>query len=1040
MFHVKRLNNYLHLLKSAELGESSITGAILPFVIASKAGESFSSLVCVPSTKIADALVNDLASIMDDLPIRFLGKTLIDGVDLGQSVAHLRSLAHGEPGLYVSTFSNLLSSFDAAGLLSRITLSVDEAYKMSWVEQQLSQLSFEKVDFVLEPQTYSIRGSIIDFFSGDSESPFRLDFFGDKLETITSFNPATQRSIENLNSVNLFSQNPYSSNSGKTIISGLPLETHLIVYSSLQPVIDEELFVNHIKQSAFKSHYLHLYERLNQKQNLLQVEQQPLYHRNLDSFKARVLYLNQNNYDVYLCADSGIQHNRLKKIFADLSYTPLILSLTSGFIDNTHKVAIFTDHQVFDRVRKRNIISRSFPSKPAINADDLEEGSFVVHLDFGIGVFLGVERIKVKKVPVEVLCIGYAHGDKVYVPVEKMDRVHKYEAGSEIKPKITKLRSTEWDQLKLKAKTSISKYAQELMELYAKRFVTNGHAYSPDSDLQSKMEAAFVFDETEDQLKAVAEIKKDMESSRPMDRLLCGDVGFGKTEVALRAAFKAVSDSKQVGVLVPTTILAEQHFETFSERFEGLPLTVGVVSRFKTKKDILNTLENVRKGKVDILIGTHRLLSKDVKFLNLGLLIIDEEHRFGVKNKEQILEFKNHLDCLSLTATPIPRTLQMSLIGARDYSLLSTPPGNRIPIKTSVNVYDDNLIKDAVMQEVGRGGQVYFIHNRVESIGIMHERLKVLLPGIKIQVGHGQMKPSDLERIMFGFFRHEYDMLLSTTIVESGLDNPNANTIIINRSDALGLSQLYQLRGRVGRSNKKAYAYLLTQPVRKLSENAIKRLNALERHSHYGGGYELAMRDLEIRGAGNIFGTEQSGSMTIVGYQLYSKILKETLEDLKAREDSSFPLFPKPDFKFDLPALIPQSFINSERDRVTFYRRVANAETVSAIFEIKAELRDRFGKLPQESKNLFYSTAITKLAQEKGIRSLAQKAGQSTGDFHPEYVEQVGPKLIKEISNAINSTGAKTQIMNNKTLTFLITHSQRSLALKELKIFLENMT
>ena len=742
---------------------------------------------------------------------------------------------------------------------------------------------------------------------------------------------------------------------------------------------------------------------------------------------------------MFICADSNIQLDRLQVLFEDLRFEGTRLSLSSGFIDHRNKLAVLTDHQIFGRTRKRSVIPRSFPVKPATRIEAFEEGDYVVHLDYGVGKYLGIELMPFQKTVREVLALEYEAGDRIYVPVEKMHRVHRYESQLETPPKLTRLRTTEWDQVKIKTRKAVDNYAKELIELYANRFIVEGFRYSPDSDFQKRMEASFMYDETSDQLQAVEDIKKDMESAFPMDRLLCGDVGFGKTEVAMRAVFKAISDSKQVGVLVPTTILAQQHYETFLERFADYPVSVGVLSRFRTPKQIKQTLVDIEKGALDVVIGTHRILSKDVVFNKLGLLIVDEEHRFGVKHKERVKEIKMSVDSLAMTATPIPRTLQMSLMGARDLSMLKTPPKERQPVETVIMDFDEGRIREAILKEVDRGGQVFFVHNRVESIGIMLSRLQKLLPEVRFGLGHGQMNPRHLERVMLGFFHKEFDVLLSTTIVESGLDIPNANTIIVNRADAMGLSQLYQLRGRVGRSHRKAWAFFIAPGFRKLSVNAIRRLNALERHAHYGGGYEIAMRDLEIRGSGNVFGTEQSGHISNIGYHLYTRILKDTLETMKEIQGDQAVIFPPPEITLDVEMQIPATYVENTAERIAGYRRIAEAETVGDIHAIRDELRDRFGLLPPETLNLIEAALIKNIGQSVGLRSIVVKGSRAQNDFLPEHVEHEGGEIIKALSNTIGETGKEVEIMNNKSLTFILSHSGEEPLLLSLRIFLESL-
>jgi len=822
------------------------------------------------------------------------------------------------------------------------------------------------------------------------------------------------------------------------LINSVPVGLRFFQY---RPIIEDSdsLAIADILKRDRAGDASRIFQAKVESKNVYDIEVQPDFQRNLDAFRARLRHFNDESYRVFICADSNIQLDRLQVLFEDLRFEGVRLSLSSGFIDHKNKLAVLTDHQIFGRTRKRSVIPRSFPVKPATRIEAFEEGDYVVHLDYGVGKYLGVELMPFQKTVREVLALEYEAGDRIYVPVEKMHRVHRYESQLETPPKLTRLRTTEWDQIRIKTRKAVDNYAKELIELYANRFIVEGFRYNPDSDFQKRMEASFMYDETSDQLKAVEDIKKDMESAFPMDRLLCGDVGFGKTEVAMRAVFKAINDSKQVGVLVPTTILAQQHYETFLERFADYPVTVGVLSRFRTPKQIKATLADLEKGVLDVVIGTHRILSKDVVFNKLGLLIVDEEHRFGVKHKERIKEIKMSVDSLAMTATPIPRTLQMSLMGARDLSMLKTPPKERQPIDTIIMDFDEGRIREAILREVDRGGQVFFVHNRVESIGIMLSRLQKLLPEVRFGLGHGQMNPRDLERVMLGFFHKEFDVLLSTTIVESGLDIPNANTLIVNRADAMGLSQLYQLRGRVGRSHRKAWAFFIAPGFRKLSVNAIRRLNALERHAHYGGGYEIAMRDLEIRGSGNVFGTEQSGHISNIGYHLYTRILKDTLETLKEIGGDQAVTFPPTEMTVDVEMQIPQSYVENTAERIASYRRIAEADTIKGIHGIREELRDRFGVLPPETMNLIEAALIKNLGQSLGLRSVVVKGSRAQNDFLPEHVEHEGSEIIKALSKTLGETGKEVEIMNNKSLTFILTQVGEESLLASLRIFLESL-
>ena len=1015
---------------------SGIEPPLLAFLVQANLKRK-ATVVVLPDKPSAERVLNDIIALDLGVDVHFVGSDRVDGIDTGQSGRALRALLSGDPAIYITQATELAGSI-SEDVFKSIDLKQGEDYNISELEKELSEYGFTRDAFVVEPGYVATRGGIVDVFPGDRNKPLRLDFFGNNLESIREFDPASQRSGENIESVVIYPENPFSETVVDPLLNSVPEEVHFFQYRSLIENTDSTA-VSELLQAKRKAKTTLIFQAKGESKSFLDIEVQPDFQRNLDAFRARLKHMNEENFRVYICADSNIQLDRLHVLFEDLRFESVRLSLSSGFIDHTHKLAVLTDHQIFGRTRKRSVIPRAFPVRPATRIEAFEEGDIVVHLDYGLGKYLGVELMPFQKTVREVLAIEYEAGDRIYVPVEKMHRVHRYESQLETPPKLTRLRTTEWDQVKIKTRKAVDNYAKELIELYANRFIAEGFRYSPDNDFQKRMEASFMYDETSDQLQAVEDIKKDMESTIPMDRLLCGDVGFGKTEVAMRAAFKAINDSKQVGVLVPTTILAQQHYETFLERFADYPVTVGVLSRFRTPKQIKKTLADIEKGTIDLVVGTHRILSKDVVFNRLGLLIVDEEHRFGVKHKERVKEIKMSVDALAMTATPIPRTLQMSLMGARDLSMLKTPPKERQPIETVIMDFDEKRIREAILREVDRGGQVFFVHNRVESIGIMLSRLQKLLPEVKFGLGHGQMNPRELERVMLGFFHKEFDVLLSTTIVESGLDIPNANTLIVNRADAMGLSQLYQLRGRVGRSHRKAWAYFLAPGFRKLSVNAIRRLNALERHAHYGGGYEIAMRDLEIRGSGNVFGTEQSGHISNIGYHLYTKILKDTLETLKEIQGEDAVVFPPPDMTIDVEMQIPASYIENTAERIGSYRRIAEAETSKDLHEIRSELRDRFGLLPEVTMNLIEAALLKITGQSLGLRNIVVKGARAQNDFLPEHVEHAGNEIIKALSRALGETGKKVEIMNNKSLTFIMTHEGEESLLASLRIFLESL-
>jgi len=1036
---VKHADLSSQIKRTYSLAAKTVSGVeppLLAFLVQANLGDK-PVVVVLPDKPSAERALNDIVALNLGLEVHFVGSDRVDGIDTGQSGRALRALLAGNSAIYVTQATELAGSVSEDALKSIVLLKGAE-YSITDLEKELVGYGFTRDSFVVEPGYFASRGGIFDVFPGDLNKPLRLDFFGNTLESIREFDPATQRSGAEHKEIIIYPENPFLDTVVDPLINSVPAGVQFIHFRSLIEDSHSTSIAESLKTDR-PGDVVWVFQAKNESEVVYDIEVQPDFQRNLTAFRARLSHLNEENYRVFICADSNIQLDRLEVLFEDLRFECVRLSLSSGFIDHKHKLAVLTDHQIFGRTRKRSVVPRSFPVKPATRIEAFEEGDYVVHLDYGVGKYLGVELMSFQKTAREVLALEYQAGDRIYVPVEKMHRVHLYESQLETPPKLTRLRTTEWDQIRIKTRKAVDNYAKELIELYANRFIVEGYRYNPDSDFQKRMEASFMYDETSDQLKAVEDIKKDMESAFPMDRLLCGDVGFGKTEVAMRAVFKAINDSKQVGVLVPTTVLAQQHYETFLERFSDYPVNVGVLSRFRTPKQIKQTLLELEKGLLDVVIGTHRILSKDVVFKRLGLLIVDEEHRFGVKHKERVKEIKLSVDSLAMTATPIPRTLQMSLMGARDLSMLKTPPKERQPIDTVIMDFDENRIREAILREVDRGGQVFFVHNRVESIGIMLSRLQKLLPEVKFGLGHGQMNPRVLERVMLGFFHKEFDVLLSTTIVESGLDIPNANTIIVNRADAMGLSQMYQLRGRVGRSHRKAWAFFIAPGFRKLSVNAIRRLNALERHAHYGGGYEIAMRDLEIRGSGNVFGTEQSGHISNIGYHLYTRILKDTLETLKEIKGDQAVVFPAPDISIDAEMQIPSTYMENTAERIASYRRIAKAESTGDVHSIREELRERFGLLPPETMNLIEAALIKNIGQSLGIRSIAIKGSRAQNDFLPEHVEHEGGEIIKALSKALGETGKEVEIMNNKSLTFILTHRGDDSLLSSLRIFLESL-
>ncbi len=880
------------------------------------------------------------------------------------------------------------------------TLQVKKGDNIStdFINEFLYEYGFERVDFVYEPGQFSIRGSIVDIFSFSHEDPYRLDFFGDEVESIRSFNVDNQISKEGFQNITIVPNIQNSSIEGNRIsIIDFFHNEHIFLGNNLNQFLDQVSEIHRLTVIAKADQKnideiivsgTKLKEQLIDKTVLelgsdsafqytseikFSNSKQPVFNKNFDLLGENLIDFRKKGYEIFILSNNEKQIERLQAIFHDtdvkVKFTPLNFILHEGFVDHDLKFCCYTDHQIFERYHRFKIKSRK-AQREAISLKELNklhQGDFVVHIDHGIGRFAGLVKTEVKGKVQEAIRLVYRDNDSLLVSIHSLHRISKYKGKEGSEPKINKLGTGAWQKMKSRTKAKVKDIAKELITLYAKRRAEKGFAFAPDTYLQTELEASFIYEDTPDQEKATTAVKQDMEKLIPMDRLVCGDVGFGKTEVAIRAAFKSVSDSKQVAVLVPTTILALQHFKTFSERLKDFPVRIDYVSRLKTSAEIKQTLKDLATGKIDVIIGTHRLVSKDVKFKDLGLLVIDEEQKFGVSVKEKLKQFKVNVDTLALTATPIPRTLQFSLMGARDLSIMQTAPPNRYPIATEVHGFNDQLIKEAILYEVDRNGQVFFIHNRVQNIYEVEATIKRIVPGVRTGVGHGQLDGPKLEKVMLDFINGEFDVLIATTIIESGLDIPNANTIIINQAQNFGLSDLHQLRGRVGRSNKKAFCYLIAPPLSSVNADARRRLRAIEEFSDLGSGFNIAMQDLDIRGAGNMLGAEQSGFIADIGFETYHRILNEAIQELKQGEFKG--VFEEDDqqqtqaflnIKFvndcqidtDLELLFADNYIPGTSERMMLYRELDNIENEDQLLQFKTGLIDRFGKLPKESNEL----------------------------------------------------------------------------------------
>ncbi|MBP3669228.1 MAG: transcription-repair coupling factor [Bacteroides sp.] len=913
-----------------------------------------------------------------------------------------------------------------------ITLSIGQCIGTDVLMDMLAEWGFEQVDYVYEPGQYSLRGSIVDVYSYASEYPYRIDFFGDEIDSIRSFEVESQLSKERKDSISIVPELA-SMQSGEYVSffrflkddAVIGMKDFLWIRERIDAVHEETVSKQALETadeiqredllrmnnrlmdgSSFTSDVLE-FRRMEfgnkptghpQATLTFDVVAQPIFHKNFDLVSSTLDDYVQKGYTLYICTDSEKQAKRLKDIFEErgdaITFTYVNKTLHEGFTDNFLKKCFFTDHQIFDRFHKYNLRSeRARSGKVALTLKELsqfEPGDYVVHIDHGIGKFAGLVRLPNGNSTQEVIKLVYQNDDVVFVSIHSLHKISKYKGKEGEPPRINKLGTGAWEKIKERTKTKIKDIARDLIRLYSQRKQEKGFAYSPDSFMQHELEASFLYEDTPDQSKATADVKADMESQRPMDRLVCGDVGFGKTEVAMRAAFKAVTDNKQVAVLVPTTVLAYQHFQTFSERLKDFPCKVEYLSRARTAKDTTRIIKELADGTINIIIGTHKLIGKSVKFKDLGLLIIDEEQKFGVSVKEKLRQIKVNVDTLTLTATPIPRTLQFSLMGARDLSVIQTPPPNRYPIQTEVHTFNEQIITDAINFEMSRNGQVFFVNNRIQNLVELKALILRHIPDCRVCIGHGQMQPEELERIIMDFVNYDYDVLLATTIIESGIDIPNANTIIINQAQNFGLSDLHQMRGRVGRSNRKAFCYLLAPPLHVLTPEAKRRLQAIENFSDLGSGIHIAMQDLDIRGAGNMLGAEQSGFIADLGYETYQKILAEAVKELK--EDEFSQLYTEElqmageekisgeDFvseclvESDLELLFPNEYIPSSSERMLLYRELDGLELDKDVLDFKARLEDRFGKVPTEGQELLRIVPLRRLAKRLGAEKVVLKA------------------------------------------------------------------
>lgn len=928
-----------------------------------------------------------------------------------------------------------------------LKLEVGKSYSIDFINEMLLELRFDRVDFVYEPGQFSIRGGIVDVYSYSNDEPFRIEFFGDEVESIRTFDASTQLSINNHQFFSVVPnvQGAMVGDGNESFLHFLGdqatvwLDSYPKTYDTLEkeyekavkiydkldhqttPTIPDDLFLH---PSAFGS--------MIEQQSVIEFgldrhfkpqvtigfsfKPQPSFNKNFDLLSEDIIARSKDGYEVCIFSNQPKQVSRLEQIFEDINkevhFHPIPAALHEGFISPETKIVCYTDHQIFERFHRFRLKEGFRQAKQALTLKELynlQSGDYVTHIDHGVGRFSGLETIEVNGKPQEAIRLLYKDNDVLYVGIHSLHRISKFTGKDGAAPKMNKLGTAAWSNLKQKTKKQIKELAFDLIKLYAKRKAQPGFAYSPDTYLQNELEASFMYEDTPDQLKATIAVKEDMESSTPMDRLVCGDVGFGKTEIAVRAAFKAVADNKQVAILVPTTILSLQHYRSFKERLADFPCNIDYLNRFKSSKETTETLKKLAAGEIDILIGTHAIVGSRVKFADLGLMIIDEEQKFGVSVKDKLKTLRATVDTLTLTATPIPRTLQFSLMGARDLSIINTPPPNRQPVLTEVVEFKEETIRDAVAYEVSRGGQVFFVHNRLQNIMEVSGMIQRLCPGVRVGIGHGQMDGKDLEKVMMRFINHEYDVLLATTIIESGIDISNANTIIINNAHNFGISDLHQLRGRVGRSNKKGFCYLIAPTSSAMTTEARKRLEALVQFSDLGSGFNIAMKDLDIRGAGNMLGGEQSGFIADIGFDMYQKILNEAIEELRESEFKELFANRNTDqltkfvkdciFETDLEVRIPDDYVNNVAERLSLYQDLDNIQDEEGLDAFTEMLVDRFGPIPDAVNELIRSFRLRWQAQELGLEKLVLKSNKMIGYFisnaqSPFYESPVFSKVL----------------------------------------------
>ncbi len=1097
---VKQVAGNMQTLAEGRFFLRQMVGASQSFVASAITAETPNfHLFILSDREEAAYLLNDLEQIIGKEKVLFFPMSHrrpyeveeVDNSNIQQRAETLNRISQSKRARAVVTYPEALCEKVVTKrhlAKNTLNLQVGEKISIDFLNDLLFEYEFERTDYVYEPGQFAIRGGIVDIFSFANENPYRVELFGDEVESLRTFGPTSQLSIANHKKITIVPnvQAHLLKESRESFLEFLPKNTAVWIkdLEITQHKLDKEMQVaekayeqvskdlnflkphekfvsgDYLKEVMDKFTIVEFGQRsyfTKPEEVIFNTTPQPAFNKNFELLAANLRDNTKNQIQNLIAADNPKQIERLYAIFEDIhfkqeekdkiDFTPQNFSVHEGFVDHDLKIALYTDHQIFERYHRFKLRSNHYQRKEALTLKELHglnPGDYVTHIDHGVGRFAGLEKIEVNGKFQEAVKLFYKDNDILYVSIHSLHRIAKYSGGEGVEPKMNKLGTATWQNLKNKTKGKVKDIAKDLIKLYAKRKAQQGFEFSPDTYLQTELEASFIYEDTPDQEKATVAFKKDMESSSPMDRLVCGDVGFGKTEVAIRAAFKAVCDSKQVAVLVPTTILALQHYKTFSERLKDFPCKVDYVNRFKTTAQQKETLKQLAEGKIDILVGTHRLVSKDVKFKDLGLLIVDEEQKFGVAVKEKLKQLRVNVDTLTLTATPIPRTLQFSMMGARDLSIITTPPPNRYPVITKVHTFNEETIRDAIAYELDRGGQVFFVHNRVQNIEEVAAMVKRLAPNAKIAIAHGKMDGKKLEDTMLGFIEGEFDILIATSIIESGLDIPNANTIIINNAHYFGLSDLHQMRGRVGRTNKKAFCYLFAPPVTHMTEQARRRLKAIEQFSELGSGFNIAMRDLDIRGAGNLLGAEQSGFITDIGFEMYHKILDEAVQELREElavglaKGEQKELEGGEEYKMvmaehllfvrdcqidtDMEILLPDYYVNTVSERLALYKELDELKTEEELQKFEEGLKDRFGPLPDQAHELMDTIRLRWLAKDIGFERLLLKNKKMIGYFvanqnSPYYQSEGFGKVLKYVQ--VNPAKCKLKESKGKlTLRF----------------------